>query len=86
MDVIKVSAKSRTHAVAAAIAAFIREYKHAEVQAIGAGAVSQAMTALVLAVGYLERDGIYITCLPQFTDVTIGDTVRMAIKLVIDLC
>ena len=86
MDVIKVSAKSRTHAVAAAIAAFIHKYKHAEVQAIGAGAISQATNALVLAVGYLERDGIYITCLPEFSDVTIGDKVSMAIKLVIDLC
>jgi stage V sporulation protein S len=85
MNVIKVSAKSRTHAVAAAIAAFIREYKHAEVQAIGAGAMGQAMNALVLAVAYLERDGIYITCLPEIFDVTIGDKVSMAIKLVIDL-
>jgi stage V sporulation protein S len=70
---------------AAAIAAFIREYKHAEVQAIGTGAINQATTALVLAVAYLERDGIYITCLPEFSGVTIGDTVSMAIRLVIDL-
>ena len=55
MDMIKVSANSRTSAVAGAIAGVIREHKHAEVQAIGAGAVNQAMKALVLATGYLKR-------------------------------
>jgi len=43
MDIIKVSATSRTSAVAGAIAGVIREHKRAEVQAIGAGAVNQAV-------------------------------------------
>jgi len=85
MDMIKVSATSRTAAVAGAIAGVIREHKHAEVQAIGAGAVNQAVKALVLAVGYLNGDGIQIVCVPEFVDVTIDDKVRTAIKLVIDL-
>ena len=54
------------------------------VQAIGAGAVNQAMKALVLAVGYLRGDGIEITCVPEFADVDIDGKVRTAIKLVID--
>ena len=58
MDVIKVKANSRTAAVAGAIAGVMREHKHAEVQAIGAGAVNQAVKALVLARGYLAEDGI----------------------------
>ena len=85
MDVIKVSANSRTSAVAGAIAGVIREHKHAEVQAIGAGAVNQAMKALVLATGYLKEDGIQVFCVPEFTDVTIEDKVRTAIKLVVDV-
>lgn len=84
MDIIKVSANSRTSAVAGAIAGVIREHRHAEVQAIGAGAVNQAMKALVLAVGYLDADGIQIVCVPEFADVTIDGKVRTAIKLVID--
>jgi stage V sporulation protein S len=84
MDVIKVSANSRTSAVAGAIAGIIREHKHAEVQAIGAGAVNQAMKALVLAIGYLKEDGIIVVCVPEFVDVSIDDKVRTAIKLVID--
>lgn len=84
MDVIKVSANSRTSAVAGAIAGVIREHKHAEVQAIGAGAVNQAIKALVLATGYLKGDGIEVVCVPEFADITIDDKVRTAIKLVIE--
>jgi stage V sporulation protein S len=83
-NMIKVSADSRTSAVAGAIAGVIRDHRHAEVQAIGAGAVNQAVKALVLATGYLKLDGINVTCTPEFADVTIDDKVRTAIKLVID--
>ena len=84
MDVIKVSALSRTSAVAGAIAGIIRERKRAEVQAIGAGAVNQAVKAWVLATGYLKLDGIDVVCVPEFVEVTIEDKVRTAIKLVIE--
>jgi stage V sporulation protein S len=84
MDLIKVSATSRTSAVAGAIAGIVREHHRAEVQAIGAGAVNQAVKALVLATGYLKNDGIFVTCVPEFADVTIEDNVRTAIKLVIE--
>ena len=84
MDMIKVSANSRTSAVAGAIAGVVREHHRAEVQAIGAGAVNQAMKALILATGYLKNDGINVSCVPEFADVTIDDKVRTAIKLVIE--
>ena len=84
MDLIKVSAESRTAAVAGAIAGFVREHKHAEVQAIGAGAVNQAVKALILATGYLKNDGINIHLVPEFAVVSIEDKVRTAIKFVID--
>ena len=84
MNLIKVSATSRTAAVAGAIAGIVREHHRAEVQAIGAGAVNQAVKALVLATGYLRDDGIFVTCVPEFADVTIEDKVRTAIKLVVE--
>jgi stage V sporulation protein S len=84
MSMIKVSANSRTAAVAGAIAGVVREHHRAEVQAIGAGAVNQAMKALILATGYLRGDGIYVNCVPEFADVTIDDKVRTAIKLVVE--
>jgi len=84
MDLIKVSATSRTSAVAGAIAGIVREHHRAEVQAIGAGAVNQAVKALVLATTYLKNDGIFVSCVPEFADVTIEDKVRTAIRLVIE--
>lgn len=84
MDIIKVKANSRTAAVAGAIAGVIRERKHAEVQAIGAGAVNQAIKALVLAKGYLAEEDVHVVCIPEFVDVDIEGKVRTAIKLVIE--
>jgi stage V sporulation protein S len=84
MNMIKVSAASRTSAVAGAIAGVVREHHRAEVQAIGAGAVNQAVKALALATSYLRLDGIHVSCVPEFAEVTIEDKVRTAIKLVIE--
>jgi stage V sporulation protein S len=84
MDIIKVSANSRTSAVAGAIAGVIREHKRAEVQAIGAGAVNQAVKAWTLATGYLKLDGLEVVCVPEFVEVTIDDKIRTAIKMVIE--
>lgn len=84
MDIIKVSATSRTSAVAGAIAGVVREHKRAEVQAIGAGAVNQAVKAIVLATSYLAGDGIAVVCVPEFVDVEIEDKVRTAIKIVVE--
>lgn len=84
MNLIKVSATSRTAAVAGAIAGIVRENQWAEVQAIGAGAVNQAVKALILATGYLRLDGIQISFVPEFVDVTIEDKVKTAIKLTVE--
>jgi stage V sporulation protein S len=84
MDVIKVKANSRTAAVAGAIAGVIREHKRAEVQAIGAGAVNQAVKALVLARGYLAEDGITVVAIPEFVDVDIDGKIRTAIKITVE--
>lgn len=83
MSVIKVSANSRTAAVAGAIAGVMRESRYAEVQSIGAGAVNQAVKAIILAKGYLENDGMDIICVPEFVDVDIEGKVRTAIKHIV---
>ena len=84
MDLIKVAANSRPSAVAGAIAGVIRDNSHAEIQAIGAGAVNQAVKALILARGYLKGDGISVFVVPEFSDVSIENKARTAIKLIID--
>jgi len=83
MEIIKVSARSRSTAVAGAIAGVIREKNYAEVQAIGASAVNQSLKAAAIARGYLQEDNITIACVPVFTDVMIQGLERTAIKLVI---
>lgn len=84
-DIIKVSAKSRSTAVAGAIAGVIREHRHAEVQAIGAGAVNQAVKALAIARGYLERDELDIMFLPYFTEVEIDGQERTAVRFSVEI-
>jgi len=84
MNIIKVSGTSRTSAVAGAIAGVFRENKRAEVQAIGAIAVNQAVKALVLAKGYLADDGYEVVFMPEFVDVEIDEKIRTAIKFVVE--
>lgn len=84
MDVIKVSAKSRSTSVAGAIAGVIRESGRAEVQAIGAGAVNQAIKATAIARGYLTLDGIDVVCIPSFTEVEIDGQERTALRFVVE--
>jgi len=84
-DVIKVSAKSRSTAVAGAIAGVIRERRYAEVQAIGAGAVNQAVKALAIARGYLEQDNIEIVFVPHFTEVKIDEQDRTAVRFAVQI-
>lgn len=84
MNVIKVSARSRTAAVAGAIAGVMREVSRAEVQAIGAGAVNQALKAIVIAKGYLAEEGVDIVCDPSFVEVSIDDQERTAVRIVVE--
>jgi stage V sporulation protein S len=84
MNVIKVAAGSRTSSVAGAIAGTVREHQRAEVQAIGAGAVNQAVKAVAIARGYLLEDGIDVVCLPEFTTVDIEGKERTAVRLIVE--
>jgi stage V sporulation protein S len=84
MDIIKVSGTSRTSAVAGAIAGVVREKKKAEVQAIGASAINQAVKAMALARSYLSNDGYNIIIIPEFVDVQIEDKIRTAIKFTVE--
>jgi stage V sporulation protein S len=84
MDIIKVAGTSRTSAVAGAIAGVVRENKRAEVQAIGASAINQAVKAMALARSYLTNDGYDIIIIPEFVDVTIEDKIRTAIKFTVE--
>jgi len=83
-EVLKVSSQSRPSAVAGAIAGVVREKGKVEIQAIGAGAVNQAIKAVAIARGYLPPGGIDVICIPAFTDVFIEGEERTAVKLIIE--
>jgi len=84
MDLVRVAATSRSTAVAGAIAGVMRERGYVDVQAIGAGAVNQAIKAVTIARGYLELDGIDIVCVPMFVEVIIDGQERTAVRLCIE--
>ncbi len=84
MDLVKVAASSRSTSVAGAIAGIIREKGRVDVQAIGAGAVNQAIKAIAIARGYLALDDIEIACIPQFSEVDIDGKERTAMKLAVE--
>ncbi|HBV87990.1 stage V sporulation protein S [Desulfosporosinus sp.] len=83
MEVLKVSAKSSPNAVAGALAGVLREKGGAELQAIGAGALNQAVKAVAIARGFVAPSGVDLVCIPAFTDVMIEGEERTAIKLII---
>jgi stage V sporulation protein S len=84
VGIIKVAATSCSSAVAGAIAGTIRESGRAEVRAVGANAVNQAMKAIAIARGYLARDGFDVICIPSSIEVDIDGKERTAIRLVVE--
>ena len=84
MDLVRVAANSRSTSVAGAIAGIVREKGRVDVQAIGAGAVNQAIKAIAIARGYLEQDSIEIACVPSFTEVSIDGKERTAMRLTVE--
>ena len=83
MEVLKVSANSKTKALAGALAAVIRSDGIVELQAIGAGAVNQAIKAIAIARGYVAPNGINLVVTPSFVEIKIGDDERTAIKFTV---
>lgn len=83
MEVLKVSARSNPNSVAGALAGVVRENGQAEMQAIGAGAINQAIKAVAIARGFVAPSGIDLVCIPAFTDITIENEERTAIKLIV---
>ena len=82
MEVLKVSTKSNPNSVAGALAAIIKEKDIAEIQAVGAGAINQAVKAIAIARGFIAPSGKDIVCIPAFTDIQIDGEERTAIKLI----
>ena len=84
MDVIKVSARSVPKSVAGAICAVIRESGRAEVEAVGAGAVNQAVKAAAVARVFLAEEDIDAVCIPSFEELEVAGAVKTGMKLTVE--
>lgn len=84
METLKVRSKSNPNSVAGALAGVLREKGGAEIQAIGAGALNQAIKSIAIARGFVAPGGIDLVCVPAFTDIEIEGEERTAIKLIVE--
>ena len=84
MEILKISSKSNPNSVAGAIAGLVKEVDRAEMQAIGAGALNQAIKAIAIARGFVAPSGKNLICIPAFSDITIEGEERTAIKLIVE--
>ncbi|HHY46813.1 MAG TPA: stage V sporulation protein S [Firmicutes bacterium] len=84
MDVLKVSSKSNPSAIAGALANVLKEQRRAEIQAIGASAVNQAIKAVAIARGFVAPSGVDLIMIPAFADVEIDGEEKTAIKLIVE--
>lgn len=81
---LKVSSKSSPASVAGAIAGMIKDGSTVEIQAVGAGAVNQAVKAIAISRGFLSPIGIEIACVPAFADIVIDGEYRTAIRFSVE--
>ena len=84
MELIKISARSVPKSAAGAIAAVIREKKIVEIQAVGAGAINQAVKSIAIARVYVVDDGLDLICKPAFTNVKIDDAEKTAMQFIVE--
>jgi stage V sporulation protein S len=85
MEMLKVSATSKPVAVAGAIAGVIRTAGRVEMQAIGAGAVNQAVKAFAISRGYVAPGGMELCFVPSFVEITIDGELRTGIRMVVEV-
>ena len=83
MEILKVSSRSKPNSVAGALANSFKGKEMVEIQAVGAGALNQAIKAVAIARGYIAPTGKDIYCIPAFSDISIEGEERTAIKLIV---
>ncbi len=83
MEKLKVRSKSIPCKVAGAIANIYRQDGSVLIETIGAGSLNQAIKAIAIARGYVTPSGTELVVIPSFSEVTINDTKKTAIRLVV---
>jgi len=81
VEVLKVSSSSNPNKVAGAIAGAVSKAGRVEIQAIGAGAVNQAVKAIAIARRFVAENGNDLYMVPGFIDVVIEGQRRTGISI-----
>ena len=85
MNILKISAKSSPNSIAGALTGIIKEQGQAYMQAVGAGAINQAVKAVAIARGFVTVQGNDIYCTPTFTTIDIDGEEKTGIKFHVGL-
>ena len=82
---LKVSSKSNPNQVAGAIVGCLKDTLSTTVtiQAIGAGAVNQAVKAIAIARGFVAPTGANLMCIPAFVEIEVDGIERTAIRFIV---
>ncbi|HEX3000472.1 MAG TPA: stage V sporulation protein S [Armatimonadota bacterium] len=83
-EVLKVSGQSSPKMVAGAIASVVRREGGVSVQAVGAGAVNQAVKAIAIARDYVSPNGMDLVSLPSFFKIDTDDGTKTGIRFVLE--
>lgn len=84
MEMLKVSAQSVPKSVAGALAAVLREKGTAEMQAVGASAVNQAVKSIAIARGFVAPNGVDLIAVPAFAEIMIEGEERTALRFIVE--
>ncbi len=84
MEILKVASKSDAKAVASALLAIFQKGGEAvEIHMIGAGAVNEAVKAVIIARGSLTTQGKEIRIIPSFIDIEIDGVKKTGIRMIV---
>lgn len=84
METLKVSSKSQPKSVAGAVATVVERDNKVIIQAIGAGAVNQAVKAIAIARGFVAPHGMDLMTTIAFAVIEIDGTERTGMKFIVE--
>ena len=84
MEILKVSSKSNPNSIAGALANVLRNTNTVEMQAVGAGALNQAIKGIIIARGFIAPSGKNLYCIPAFSSTVIEGEEKTAIRILVE--
>ena len=77
---LKVASRTESSKAAGAIVKYLQEGRRVSLIAMGAGAVNQAVKAIIIASGMAAPHGYHLYCIPAFVDEVVDGVSKTAIR------